>query len=334
MKQIWRQLWLITLTLVLVSVGRALTVQADEQTAANFTVSPVYPQNQVGGKLGYFQLKVQPGQRAKLSVKLVNYGNQAQRLMVQPTKATTSDAGQINYVPVERALDKSAQTSIPKLMSARQTVTVAPKTTKRVTFTYQIPKTGFRGTLLGSLYIRSRDRQTNQHGSVRNRYAMVVGLSMSERAPRLLAPKFKVGAAQTTRAGTALSVATKIRNVQPTYFRQMQIISTVTRKGHKRVLFREHLDNGSMAPTSAFTKTLRLGNKVTQPGWYTVHFKVMVAGKTWYFDRNFKLSAVAVVNRAFQVQRWYWWLWLVIGLLILIIVGGFFYWLGRHRKSR
>lgn len=130
-----------TVLLVFVAIlfGSLTTVQAAD-TSANFTITPIYPSNQVDGDLGYFRLKVTPNQTGSVSLKIQNYGTVAQTLTITPTKATTSDEGQINYIPSKRKLDRSAQYNLTQLLSKKQTVTVPAKTTKTVTFTYKIPK--------------------------------------------------------------------------------------------------------------------------------------------------------------------------------------------------
>jgi hypothetical protein len=326
--------WLFGAMMLGILLGFAAPVQAAD-TGANFTVSPAaYPSEQVGGDLGYFQLKVSPNQTGSVGIKIQNYGTTDQSFTVTPTKATTNAVGQINYAPTKHKLDRSAQYNLTQLLSKKQTVTVPAKTTKTVTFTYQIPKKGFKGMLLGGFYVYSNTRKTGTNSNVTNRFAMTIGISMSQNAPHRLAPKLKMGSAKTANHGDNLTAVAKLRNVQPTYFRGMRIQTTVTKPGHKKVLYRQHTANGSMAPTSNFNYTMNVGQKITTPGRYLAHITIKARGKTWHFNRPFTISATTATKQITHVNRWgaVWWLWAIIIVLILAIVGGFFYWLGARKK--
>lgn len=129
-------------------------------------------------------------------------------------------------------------------------------------------------------------------------------------------------------------MAAKLRNVQPTYFRGMTIHTTVTKPRGQKVLYRQKLADGSMAPTSYFNYTMNVGQKLTKPGHYVAHITIKARGKTWHFNRPFTISAVNATKQVTHVNRWgaVWWLWALIILVIVAIVGGFFYWLGARKQ--
>ena len=330
---------LLTLLFSIFTGTMALFGTADASTStntgANFTVTPVYPSNQVGGQLGYFQLKTTPRQTGTIGIKISNYGSTNQNLTVTPTKATTNDNGQIEYVPNDRKLLKQAQSSIPQLMSAAQTVTIPAKSSKTITFDYTVPKQGFRGMLLGGFYVLSNNRQTGQNTNVINRYAMVVGISMSDDSPNKLVPRLSAGKVKVSNNGNNTTITTPIKNTVATYFRKMTINTTVTKKGHSKVLYHKQLSNGSMAPTSYFNYSLPIGKKVSTPGHYVEHIRIKENGHAWSFNRSFAITALNTTKQAVHAHQLknVWWIWALIIFILVAIIGGFFYWLGSRRNS-
>lgn len=328
--------FIMTMIVMAVSFFGMTDVVNASNTGANFTVTPVYPANQVGGKLGYFQLKVKSKQQDTISIKVQNFGNESQTFTITPTKAFTNDSGQIDYTPSQRKLDASAQYALSQLLSAKQTVTIPARTSKTIRFKYQIPANGFKGILLGGFYVHSDTRKTGQNANVTNRYAMVIGISMSEDTPHRLPPDISVGKAEITNRNDNIAVQMRIHNTQPTYFRGMKVETKVTKRDRQKVIYRQKMTNGSMAPTSNFDYVLAVGNKILAPGDYTAHMTIKAATKTWHFDRNFSVSPVNTAKQLTHANRWgnLWWLWLLLLLLILVAVGSFFYWLGSRKNRR
>lgn len=306
--------------------------QAATTNAANFTVVPVYPTNQVGGQLGYFQLQVRPNQTGKLKLRLVNYGPTSQSLTITPTNATTNDNGQIDYSPSKRPLDPSSQANLAHLFTARRTVTVPANQAKVVQFNYHIPSKGIRGILLGSLYVYSNTRKSNQTGNVINRYALAIGVSLSAHPRQRPLPQLRMGAATVTNTRSNIVVKMRLRNIQPTYFRGMRMTTRVTKAGQSRTLYQQKLTNGAMAPNSYFNYPLGLGKQVTQPGNYLAHITIKARHRTWHFTRSFKISPLNSAKKITHVDNHQDW-WLLLLLIPLILVGGLFYWLGT-RKTR
>lgn len=312
-----------------------ITAKANTDNGANFTVSPVYPYNQVGGETGYFQLNVTPKQQGTLTIKIANNDTKKQHFSITPTRATTTDSGQINYSPMNRPPDKSAQTALPHLLTSAQQVTIPARSTKNVRFHYRVPHSGFNGTLLGGLYVYNTTRHSNQGGTVVNRYAMIIGLSLNEHPRRHLSPGLWAGPASVVRQGNSLLVQTKIRNYHPVYFRGMHLKATITKKGRKQVLAKQTMPNGSMAPNSYFYYTLNVSEQVIQPGHYTEHLRIHIHNRTWRFNRNFTITPADSVKQLIHVDHatHTWWIWLLL-LLLLLAFGGGSYWLGQHKTKR
>ena len=170
----------LVLVCAFLGIAGAHTVHAAD-TGAKFTVSPVYPANQADKTLGYFQLETPADSKGSLQVNVANLDpDKARVFKVTPVAATTSDAGQINYTPSSAKPDASAQYVVTQFLTRSVMITLAPKTQKTVTFAYQIPKDGFKGTLLGSIYVldTSSGEQKNKGFALNNRFAMVLGLAI------------------------------------------------------------------------------------------------------------------------------------------------------------
>lgn len=318
-----------------------LTPVAAADNGANFTIAPVYPSNQTDKALGYFRLETPADYKGQLQVTVANLDEQKTRTFrVSPVAATTSDEGQINYTPSSAKPDPSAQYVLTQFLSKPVTVTLEPRTQKTVTFEYQIPKKGFKGTLLGSIYVldTTASDQKTKGFALKNRFAMALGVSMSMDIKHMMAPDLKLGAIKASTRQNKPIVAARLRNVKPSYFRKMSVTTKITKAGQTRRLYQGKLTGGSMAPNSNFEFATPTKGKVIPAGRYRYDMTVKATGRTWHFTKYFTISRaqhnkLANKNGEKPTSNWWYWLIALLLLLLLILVAWLFYLLGKRRRE-
>jgi hypothetical protein len=331
----------LVLVCAFLGIAGAHTVHAAD-TGAKFTVSPVYPANQADKTLGYFQLETPADSKGSLQVNVANLDPDKTRVFkVTPVAATTSDAGQINYTPSSAKPDASAQYVVTQFLTRSVTITLAPKTQKTVTFAYQIPKDGFKGTLLGSIYVldTSSGEQKSKGFALNNRFAMALGLSMTMNRDQVVAPDLRLGTVKAQTHQNKPVVAARLRNVKPSYFRNMTVDAKITKNGQNDSLYTAKLADGSMAPNSNFNFLIGTNGKAIPAGNYVYHMTVKATGRTWRFTRAFTVSPEQHAKIAGEIGEkpsshlWYWLIGIAI-LLLLALVAWLFYLLGKRRREQ
>ncbi|MFC6180121.1 DUF916 and DUF3324 domain-containing protein [Lactiplantibacillus daowaiensis] len=323
-------------------IGRPPLLQAATKPT-NFVATPFLPKNQLSKKAGYFDLKVTPGQTQVLKLAVTNPGDTARTLEVIPVNATTSDAGSVVYIPSTRR-DPSAQTTFTALTSGAMTIKLAPHQGKTVTFRTKIPAGGFRGQVLGGLFVTDpkatvpKPKSKKQNFRLQNRYAEVTAVSLTCQPKKAIPITLKLAAVKVGLQNNTPMVFAKIRNLAPVLFGQLQIQAQVRQKSTGRVITTQHLKQGSMAPNSWFNYGVKLGSKDLAAGTYSLDLHLTSGTRHWHFKQNFVLSAKRTREHNTTVkavkQPVNWWLWLILALtlLSLLLVGT--YWLGKQRSKK
>lgn len=339
-------LWGLLLSLSLLVVGLfgwPLTSSAATQPAANFVVTPLLPKNQLNTKDGYFNLKVTPGSTQVLQLSVTNPGTSSRQIDVSPVNATTADTGTIVYIPSDRT-DPSAQTTFTKMTSKPISLTLGAHQGKTVTFETKIPKSGFTGEILGGLFVtnpktsEASSKRNAQNFQLANRYAVTTAVALWCQPNKPISAKVQLASTKVSysKTDTAPMVVAKLRNLAPIAFGDLQMRAQIFEQANGHQVVSQTLKNRSMAPNSWFDSAIGLGDKPLPAGRYTLKLKLASGDRHWNFTRPFTLSkahaqeqntSTKPANSHQQV-----WFWLAGGsVLVLLIIGGA-YWLGRKHK--
>lgn len=336
------QWWVLVLALMLGGLLGMQPIHAATSTpASSFVLTPLLPKDQLDKQAGYFNLKVTPGSTRELKVSVSNPSKSTITLEVTPVNATTSDAGSVAYVPSNRQ-DPSATTTFKDMTSAGVTVQLAAHQAKTVGFTVTIPKNGFKGEVLGGLFVTnptaSATKPTNDQGFVlKNRYAEVTAVALwcqpQETIPvQLVLDQVKV----TTDNGQPVLFA-KLRNLAPTLFGQLTIQARVIDRVTRKTVATQRLKSGSMAPNSWFNYHVALGSDRLAAGNYQLKLHLTSGTRVWNFSHNFTLTAQRASqhnHRLVGPHKVNWWLWgslALVGLLALLMAA---YWFGQRRSRK
>ena len=333
--------WWLVAFLALISLlggGSAVSAKAAQTGNANFDATPLLPKNQLSNKVDYFDLKVQPGGSQVLKLAVTNPSKTARTLKVTPVNATTSDTGQAVYVPSDRT-DPSAQTTFTKMTSGAVTLHLAARQGKTVTFTTRTPASGFTGQVLGGLFVtdpKATPSSSNSNFTLQNRYAEVVAVSLWCQPNQVLPINLKLADVAVKTQNGQPKVLAKLRNLTPALFGNMQIKARVMRGKTTKQVLTQSLKNGSMAPNSWFNLPIGLGKSRLAAGQYTLKLHVTSGKRVWNFSRPFTLTAKASRTHNALIHSdktpTNWWIWIVLAILLILLLIGLAYWLGKRRS--
>lgn len=313
-------------------------VQAE---GASFSVSPQIPENQRSAVSNYYDLVVKPGTTQNLSLSVTNRTAEVRHVRLSVTDAWSQSNGQVSYSPGAPA-DDSAEHRLTDLGPAPMTLTLAPKEVKTVTVPLKIPPDGFRGVLLGALYLVDNERSGGEESggvAIKNRFATVVGVQLqtSTGAINGIVPHLKL-----LRVGAGVhdnqpSVLATLQNDRPTYWGKMRLKATVTKRDQKTVVMQREAANYAVAPNSHFNFAVT-NQKALDPGDYTLNLAVTGPHGHWQFRRNFSIlvGEADSINKEVGLKRRFvmpWWGWALIGLALLVVVAACWWVLHRPSKS-
>lgn len=334
MKRRFIWLWLVGLFIA----GLAAAPQPVQAAGAGFTIKPDLPANQLTSA-SYFDLLVKPAQQETLTIYVTNTTAATETLKVSPVSAYTAYNGVLGYAP-NQLHDNSATVTFKQMMSKPQTVTLAGKQTQAVHFTLKIPRGGFTGQVLGSLYVTEPTAHTtakqSKGVSINNRFAMVIGVLLQTSRTKVT-PQLKLNRVRPGTQANQAAVLANLQNTSPRLLDGMSLNAKIYRAGTKTLVKHRRVSGYSFAPNTNFDYGI-LFKKALVPGKYDLALTAKAAGRTWHFTRAFTITrqqSDRIAKRVGQkpASRINWW-WLALGIiLVLLLVIGWLLWLLLRRRS-
>ncbi|KRM72960.1 DUF916 and DUF3324 domain-containing protein [Lacticaseibacillus brantae] len=329
----YKKWWWFLVLIVGIWVGQPQHLAA---AGADFTIKSQIPENQIDKKASYYDLLVKPGTTQKLSVVVENAGNKTRKFRVAPNTAFTNDNGVIEYSRENYIPDRSAKTTLSKLMSKAQTVSVAAGESKTVTFTLTVPKSGIDGSVLGGFYVTPEEEESTAKSgmSIQNQFAMVIGIQLRENTTTQ-SPELKLGTVEAALHNSQTAIKANVRNVVPVHFGQMTITAKVTKSGSSDVLYQSTRKNLEMAPNSNFDYSILMKDKAYQAGDYTLNLVAKSGKKTWTLTKGFTIKAETAreLNKKAGIETTdYTWLYIGGAVVLLAVIAGLAFYLGRRKR--
>jgi uncharacterized ferredoxin-like protein len=332
------KLWQLVLLMGVFFGSLTMVAKADN---LKYTVTADLPKNQITEKVSYFDLKVKPGQKQTLTIRIKNSDSQSHRYVVSPNRAITNDNGVIDYSHANAKADSSAQFDLNTALSGKQTVDVPAKTTKKVAIKLSVPKQEFKGIALGGISVTQAVSAAKKSSgmTIQNQYAYVIGMQLQETETIKIKPVMKLLSVQAKQINYQNYVTATLQNTQPVIMHGLKIKSYVTAvDGTKKVLAttKDHL---AMAPNSRFNFAIGDGKEPLKAGNYTLHLAASASdGKyKWNFTRNFTISeqkAKQLNDSAVgqkQQPNYFWW-FVALGAVIIALLGAVIWLLVKNRR--
>lgn len=322
------------------------TVKAATQSAINYSISSELPQNQISKKIGYYDLKVTPGQKETIKFKINNNDTNNHTYKVSVNRAETDVNGVIDYNDHGTAPDSDLQYNIEKLVRYPKEVAVNANSSKEVAIDLTAPKGDFSGELLGGIFVQENNQIQNPKKlpkgvTLRNQYNYVLGLQLQQNTDPVK-PDLKLVKAFETDNNGQVSVDAEMDNDVPTLEKQVTVDAEVRPQNSQKIVLKTDKQKMSMAPNSDFyypvnvnTVTGPSKNKRLKPGKYTMYLDVKANNNknNWNLKRNFTVTNKQVAkinhknpNRAKDT-------WIILGIILALIVaaGGV---ISYYRKNR
>ena len=261
----------------------------------NFSVNAVIPDNQIDKEKSYFDLKVTPGEKQKLIVKLRNTTDK--EIVINPhiQSAKTNKNGVIDYTPNKIKKDDTLKIAMEDVAKVPEEVTVPPQSEKDLTIEVTMPKDKFDGIILGGIYLKedtSKNKEDDKEKDVaiKNEYSYVVALQMRQNDNKVK-PMLHMNEVNPETQNARNVIVANIQNSEPMIISKLKIDATVNKKGSKDNLAILKKENLQVAPNSNFNIAVPLEGEKLEAGTYILNMKAESAGKEWQFKKEFSISA-------------------------------------------
>jgi len=274
----------------------ALTAGAEME---GFSVNPVFPDNQVSGTTGFFDLKVVAGQRQEIAVEVENARSTPFTVEIELYTAGTNSNGIIDYSFPGQVDETIAHrfSDLARLTTGTE-ITVPAHSSMVVPITIDIPEDGFDGVILGSVFVLLgiTEEELAEAGMLANRFAYAFAVRLQE-TEQVFEPDFILGDVRADVVHGRATFVSEIRNPLPRLTMGVNMNAQLYPAGGNSAVFVTENMSVDFAPNTVFTfNMIDFEGFGVQPGPYIMRLQLEHEGKNWDFEREFTVAAQQADN--------------------------------------
>lgn len=323
------------LIICILTVASGVDVMA--QTAGDFSISAILPENQVDDSNTYFDLRMEPGAKQTVQFVIYNSRPEALRANVQLNSASTGRNGLITYSNPD-IRDEAMSVSINDVATIKEkTITVPAGGSTKVDIEIKMPDKKLEGVLLGGIVVSDDTAQEStditEGVALTNIITYVLGLKLTQDDAEV-APDFDLVDVSPDLVNYKTAVVSKLRNKAPLIVKNMKLNAKVYGPDPDTPIRELSLDSVDMAPQSTGDFVIDWENEAFSSGTYRLAMTGTYRGEEWNWDQEFTISGEAntLNSRAVDLVENFNGLYIALGIIILILIGCLVFWLGRRRR--
>ena len=308
----------------------------------NFAVEPVIPENQIDKTKTYFDLKMAPGKDQLLEIKLRN--DTEKDVIVEPkiTSATTNLNGVVEYSPTKEKQDATLKYQLSDLVEVDKSIKIPAKSSVVLPLAVKMPKEEFDGILAGGITLQEKqdtEEKTSSDDkglSIQNKYAYVVAMVLSVN-DKTVDPLLKLNKVEAGQVNARNVINATIQNTTPVYVNQLSVQSKISYKDTTKTLYSSSKEGMQMAPNSHFAYPISLEGKKLEAGEYTLEMTAKSKDNVWKWKKDFTISAEVAKElntKDVQIKDPSYWLYIIIGVILLAIALLIFILYRRRKKQK
>ncbi|WP_048000649.1 DUF916 and DUF3324 domain-containing protein [Lactiplantibacillus herbarum] len=290
-----------------------------------FEVAPVASKYQVDKSVSYYDLKLKPGQTTTLKVRVTNTSTQEVTVHTGIAPATTNPNGVVEYQATTAGKNIDLPANASQLITTTDDkLTLAKGTSKIVTFEVKMPADKYDGVVVGGLSFlkKAAKQQSKSAMAIKNQYAYSVAVVLHGDHP-LTKNHLSLGKIDATQNNGYNQISLALQNRTAAFLNQVKTDVKIYRRGGHKVLYKQSKQHGQIAPNSIYDLPLRVERDALKPGKYTAKLAVTSKKQHWTFTKDFEITSdrAKQLNKTAVIEHHVnWWLWISLGLLIVLLL--------------
>ncbi|MGX7137423.1 DUF916 and DUF3324 domain-containing protein [Enterococcus silesiacus] len=267
---------------------------ADAQGATGFYYEINYPENQKEKK-GYFDLKMNPGQKQEVSLSLKNFGEEEVTIGLSLNGTRTNSSGVIEYGPSKIEKDPSLKFDFVDLVKAPETITLAPKEEKSVPITITMPDTSYDGIVVGGIQLKTIEDEkkvkepVKEGANIANKYAYVIAMVLQETEKEVQA-ELALNKVEVGQFNYRNTVFVDVSNIKANFLRKLSMEVQITPKGKGEVLYETKKSEINVAPNTFLRFPVTMNGEKMLPGKYTANILAKAGDQKWEWHEEFTIT--------------------------------------------
>ncbi|WP_020090308.1 DUF916 and DUF3324 domain-containing protein [Levilactobacillus parabrevis] len=293
----FKRIRLVLVMIIGLIFGGFILSESDAQAATNnvgYSVAAKLPSNQINKQNSFFDLRMNSDKTQTLQVRVYNVTNEDIKIQTAIHTAWTNSGGSIEYVTPAKSFDPSLRYKMSDIskIQGKKTFTIPARGSRIVTATVKIPKTNFKGVILGGWYFKRLDSKVTGtvkgSGNMTSQYSYVIGMKYSlGSAPN---PEMSLGKVGAGLSNYHRAIIANVRNTSAVIIPKLKMHTKIINRDGGKTMVDAKQENIQMAPNTTFSyPMLREKNKL-EAGHYHLHMLIRNTDHEWEFDRNFTIT--------------------------------------------
>ncbi|EOH97163.1 hypothetical protein UAW_01645 [Enterococcus haemoperoxidus ATCC BAA-382] len=289
--------WLVYLSFFLVGITITFSQtgyaneKKDESGAAGFVYELQFPENQQQ-EVGYFDLKMQPGQQQTVQILVKNYSDEDIAVNVKLNGAKTNMNGVLEYGPTALENDASLKYDFTDLVKAPESIEVPKESEKMLDFMITMPESSYDGVIVGGIQLQKQDdaNKPKQEGTaIINKYAYVVAMVLQESDVKVQ-PELELNKVVAGQSNYRNAVFIDASNTKANFLNDLTLEAQIMPLKSDEVLYETKKKSMRMAPNSNIKFPVSMGGEKMVPGKYRAHVLATSGKKKWEWTKEFSIS--------------------------------------------
>lgn len=270
--------------------GGALTAYAEDAAdpMGGFNYKVIKPENQ-RSEAGYFDLRMNPGQKQTVQVELTNGSSNEITVAVSLNGAKTNGNGVVEYGPTAIKNDASLKYDFTKIVTGPDKVVIPAGKTVPLELNIAMPEVGYDGVVAGGVQLKKVVKEDKNKTGVINEYAYLIGMILNE-TDTAVEPDLKMNKVSAGLANYRNSIFVNFSNVTATYVEGMTVDTQIMPEKSDEVLYDSKKAGMRMAPNSMIDFPIEMNGEKMVPGNYRAHVLVTAGDKRWEWDEKFTIT--------------------------------------------
>lgn len=335
-----------TINILLVALLLAMqvnTIKADTERYSDFTVTPIFTENQIGTDLeyrGYFDVMLAPGESDSLKLEIKNTGNSPMTVHIDKTNALTRANGEADYTQNEMPSDYIPTTMESMLTIQNNDVVVNANESVVINIDLQMPKDSFDGVILGGLAITAThetDKPKEQNSVGVNSSVKYLVAVQARNNTNEVKPNLRSGEAGVKHHQMMPAYFVTIENAVGLNMSNVSISGDIKQKSDGKVVAKVDETNRSILPFSSFDVMFKpvVDNQKITAQLYTYDLTIEAGDETWHFNDEIQVGAETIKDINATVKTDNKVIYIYVGLAVLVIVNvGLVYIIIKQLKSK
>lgn len=289
MKKAWK-IGVVFLLYIAAILGSAVQTYAEENpTGFNYKV--IKPENQRETNVGYFDLRMKPGQKQTVQVELSNPANSDVEIEVSLNGAKTNGNGVVEFGPIAIDNDKSLKYDFKDIVKGPESVVVPAGGTKTVDLAITMPEVSYDGMIAGGIQLKKKvdEKEREKQTGVINEYAFMIGMLLTE-TDTTVTPELELNDVYAGLRNFRNSIFVNFSNVKAAFLESLTTEVQITEKGSDAVLYDTKKANMRVAPNSMVDFPVSMNGEEMAPGDYHAKITATSGDQKWAWEKDFTIT--------------------------------------------